>query len=74
MHSAINQTKDIVTTRDPSATNSLALSSSLTAWLVVLLLWICAGCFLFRMHRSHQHEPDAQRATVSGDDVTSEAP
>lgn len=50
MHSAINQTKDIVTTRVPGATNSLALSTSLTAWLTVLLLWICAGYFLFRMH------------------------
>jgi membrane protease YdiL (CAAX protease family) len=49
MHSAINQTKDIVPSRVPGADNMLALSSSLPAWLTVALLWVCAGYFLSRM-------------------------
>lgn len=48
MHSAINNSKDIV----PSATSPGAifgLSASAVAWTTVLLLWICAAYLLVRM-------------------------
>jgi CAAX protease family protein len=51
MHSAINQTKDIVPSRVPGATNMWALSNSPAAWLTVGVLWICAVYFLSRMQR-----------------------
>ena len=51
MHSAVNQSKDIVPSAVPPATNPLALGSSLVAWLTVALLWISAGYFLVRMSR-----------------------
>jgi uncharacterized protein len=50
MHSAINQTKDIVSARVPGAHHVWALSSSTTAWLTVALLWLGAAYFLTRMH------------------------
>lgn len=49
MHSAVNQTKDIVPSAVPGATNPLAPSGSPVAWLTLTLLWICAGYFLVRM-------------------------
>jgi len=49
MHSAINQTKDIVPSVVEGATNPWALSPSLVAWLSVALLWITALYFLVRM-------------------------
>jgi len=49
MHSAGNQTKDIVPSAVPGATNSFTFNSSVVAWLTVTLLWICAGYFLLRM-------------------------
>ena len=49
MHSAVNQTKDIVPSAVPGATNPLAPSGSPVAWLTLALLWICAGYFLVRM-------------------------
>jgi membrane protease YdiL (CAAX protease family) len=49
MHSAINQTKDIVPSRVSGATNMWAFSSSTIAWLTVALLWICAAYFLTSM-------------------------
>jgi uncharacterized protein len=51
MHSAVNQTKDIVPSIVQGAANPFALSTSLVAWLTVALLWICAGYFLVRMFR-----------------------
>jgi hypothetical protein len=45
-HAAINNTKDIVPSAVPGATNPFALSSSLVAWLTLTLLWICAAYFL----------------------------
>jgi membrane protease YdiL (CAAX protease family) len=52
MHAAINNTKDIVPSAVPGATNALALSPSLVAWLTVALLWLGAGYFLVRMPRA----------------------
>ena len=49
LHAAINNTKDIVPSAVPGATNPLALSPSLVAWLTLTLLWICAAYFLARM-------------------------
>jgi CAAX protease family protein len=51
MHAAVNNTKDIVPSAVPAATNSLALSTSLVAWLTVAFLWIAAAYFLFRMRK-----------------------
>lgn len=52
MHSAVNQTKDIVPSAVSAATNPFALSTSLVAWLTVALLWVCAGYFLVRMPKA----------------------
>jgi membrane protease YdiL (CAAX protease family) len=49
LHAAVNNTKDIVPSAVPGATNPFALSTSPVAWLTVALLWICAAYFLFRM-------------------------
>lgn len=49
MHSAVNQVIGIVPSAVPNASNPLALSPSLVAWLTDGLLWIAAGYFLFRM-------------------------
>jgi membrane protease YdiL (CAAX protease family) len=48
-HAAVNNTKDIVPSAVPGATNSLSLHASLVGWLTVALLWICAAYFLVRM-------------------------
>ena len=56
-HAAVNNAKDIVPSAVPGATNPLALSTSVIAWLTVALLWICAAWFLTRMPASPQdHE------------------
>ena len=52
MHSAVNETKDIVPSAVPAATETWALSTSLVAWLTVALLWIGAGYFLVRMPKA----------------------
>jgi len=49
MHSAVNNTKDIVPSAVSGADNALAMSTSFVAWLTVILLWICAGILLARM-------------------------
>ena len=59
MHSAINQTAKIVPTADTAATNPLALSDSLVAWLTLALLWIGAGYFLVRMPKTEALRPAA---------------
>lgn len=52
LHAAVNNTKDIVPSADPGATNTFALSASLVAWLTVALLWIAAAYFLVRMRKT----------------------
>lgn len=49
MHSAVNNTKDIVPSSVPGATNPWAFSSSLVGWMTVVLLWVPAAYFLRRM-------------------------
>jgi uncharacterized protein len=65
MHSAVNQSKDIVPSAVVGATNPFALRTSLVAWLTVALLWICAGYFLVRMRRE-----ELQRSTRALDVVS----
>jgi len=55
MHSAINQTKDIVSSRLPVPGHVWALSPSLPAWLTVAVLWVCAAFFLVRMGRADRN-------------------
>jgi uncharacterized protein len=51
MHSAVNNSKDIVPSALPGASSTFGLSASLVAWLAVTFLWICAAYFLARMPR-----------------------
>jgi uncharacterized protein len=51
LHSAINNTKDVVPSAVQNATHVMTLSSSRVAWTTVALLWIVAGFFLVRMRR-----------------------
>jgi membrane protease YdiL (CAAX protease family) len=60
MHSAINQSKGIVPSGVPGATNSFTFSASIAGWLTVSVLWLCAGYFLISMHRSAQRRTDAK--------------
>ena len=52
LHAAVNNTKDIVPSAVPGATNPFALSASLVAWLTVAFLWIAAAYFLVRMPKT----------------------
>jgi hypothetical protein len=49
LHSAINNTKDIVPAIPRAPTNPFVVSASLLQWLGVALLWIVATYFLVRM-------------------------
>ena len=57
MHAAVNNTKDIVPSAEPGATNPWALSHSLVAWLTVARLWLCAAYFLLRMRKDPRLGP-----------------
>lgn len=63
LHAAVNNTKDIVASAVPGATNPFALSTSLVAWLTVAFLWITAAYFLVRMRKA---------ATLPGGAITSD--
>jgi len=52
LHAAVNNTKDIVPSAVAGADAPLEMSTSVVAWLTVLLLWICAGYFLVRLRGS----------------------
>jgi membrane protease YdiL (CAAX protease family) len=54
MHSAVNNTKDVVPSALPGATNPFTLHASRVAWLTVALLWIAAAYFLFRMRKGEE--------------------
>ena len=49
LHSAVNNSKDIVPSAVPGANNAFSLSASPVAWMTVLLLWIVALYLLTRM-------------------------
>jgi len=51
MHSAINNTKDIVPTGARPPANPFSLTASTMGWITAGLLWICAGYFLVQMRR-----------------------
>jgi membrane protease YdiL (CAAX protease family) len=51
MHSAVNNSKDIVPSAVSGGTSTFGLSASMVAWITVALLWICALCFLTHMPR-----------------------
>lgn len=52
MHSAVNNTKDIVPSPVPGGTTTFGLHGSFIGWTTVALLWICAAYFLFRMSKT----------------------
>ncbi len=56
MHAAVNNTKDIVPSITPGATNPFGLSHSLVAWLTIAFLWIFAAYCLIRMRSIKQLE------------------
>ena len=51
-HAAVNNTKDIVPSAVPGASDPLAFSPSPVAWLTVASLWIAAAFFLFQMRKA----------------------
>lgn len=54
LHATVNDTKDIVPSAVPGATNALSLSASLVGWMTVAFLWIAAAYFLVQMRKTHQ--------------------
>ena len=52
MHSAINNTKDIVPSVARAVANPFAPSASLMSWLGAAVLWMAAGYFLIRMRKA----------------------
>jgi hypothetical protein len=52
MHAAVNNSKDIVPSAVPGATDIFTFRSSLVAWLAVALLWIGAAILLAAMART----------------------
>ena len=52
LHAAVNNTKDIVPSVSPGASNVFGLEASLVAWLTVAVLWACAAYFLAWMART----------------------
>ncbi len=55
LHAAINNTKDIVPSVTPGATNTFGLDDvSLVAWLTLALLWVCAAGFVVWMVRTER--------------------
>ena len=49
LHSAVNNSKDIVPSATPGANNTFGVHASPVAWLTLVLLWIGAVYFLARM-------------------------
>jgi len=49
LHSAVNNSKDIVPSAGPGATHVFGFSASLVAWIFSGVLWLCAAYFLTHM-------------------------
>lgn len=49
LHASINNTREVVPSAVPGASNAWSLNGSLVGWLTVTLLWASAGYFLARM-------------------------
>lgn len=62
LHAAVNNTKDIVPSAVPGATNPFAPSTSLVAWLTVALMWIPAIFFLVKMRGAKLEAPETELA------------
>lgn len=52
LHSAVNNTKDIVPSPVLGGTPTFGLHGSFIGWTTVTLLWVCAAYFLFRMSKT----------------------
>jgi CAAX protease family protein len=72
LHAAVNNSKDIVPSAVPGATNTFGLSASPVGWLTVALLWVCAAYFLLWMPKGNgltltdnEYAADRQRGPVS---------
>jgi uncharacterized protein len=66
LHSAINNSKDIVSSLLPAPGSPFLLKGSPIGWLTLILLWCCAGLFLFDIRRREkqcQDEPGPLAAT-----------
>ncbi len=57
MHSAVNNSKDIVPSAMLGGTSTFGFKASPVAWLTVLLLWVCAAYFLHRISRVKSSVP-----------------
>jgi membrane protease YdiL (CAAX protease family) len=67
LHSAINNSKDIVPSVLPAPGNPFVFRASPTGWLTLILLWCCAGFFLLDMSRRQKERmkkpgPSRQRS------------
>lgn len=49
LHSAVNNTKDLVPSAAPGASSVFTLRASTTGWGTVVVLWLCAFWFLYDM-------------------------
>lgn len=49
LHASVNNTKDMVPSAVPGATNPFALRTWMVAWMTVAVLWIAAAYFLLQM-------------------------
>ncbi len=72
LHASVNNSKDIVPSATPGATNTFGLSASLVAWLTVAVLWVCALYFLARM-RKMKLEGAGGTATVGASAIMSKS-
>jgi membrane protease YdiL (CAAX protease family) len=63
LHAAVNNTKDIVPSAVPGASDPSAVSRSPVAWLTVTLLWIAAAFFLAQMRQVHPSRAGAARSS-----------
>lgn len=67
LHAAVNNTKDIVPSAEPGATDPWALSQSPVAWLTVALLSLFAVYFLIRFRRDPELTRGVARRVLPDD-------
>lgn len=65
LHAAVNNTKDIVPSATPGATDSFSLHASPIGWITVVLLWMTAAFLLVRMRAVRQLDDRASRAIAN---------
>jgi len=59
LHSAINNSKDIVPSGVAAGTNTFGFHTSPISWISLALLWACAAYFLFDMRKVKRAEPSS---------------